>query len=215
MITMQMADLNQLLIVYAAYVIATASPGPSNMAIMNAAMGRGRLPALALAAGVMTGSMFWAMLAATGISAVLATYANALFGIKIAGGIYLIYLAWKSARSALTATSRQPETATANASPAYAMFYRRGVLLHLGNPKAVLGWIAIMSLGLRPGAPSYMLYAIVGGCAGLGVLVFGGYALIFSTAPMVRAYRKARRWIEGTLAAFFGFAGVHLLISKS
>jgi hypothetical protein len=30
--------------------------------------------------------------------------------------------------------------------------YRWGVLMHLGNPKSVLAWVAIMSLGLKPDA---------------------------------------------------------------
>ena len=87
--------------------------------------------------------------------------------------------------------------------------------MHLTNPKAVLAWIAIMSLGLRPDAPSHVLPAIVAGCAVLGVCVFVGYALVFSTAPMVRAYQKARRWIEGALALFFGYAGIRLLLSRT
>lgn len=210
---MSMEHLNQLLPVYAAYLVATASPGPSNMAIMGVAMSQGRAPAMALALGVVTGSMFWAILAATGISAVLATYAEALFAIKIAGGLYLLYLAYKSAKSALSA--RLPQSRAADASSAGFVLYRRGVLLHLTNPKAVLAWIAIMSLGLRPDAPSYTFQAIVAGCAMLGVIVFGGYALAFSTAPMVRAYQRARRWIEGTLSVFFGFAGVRLLLSRA
>ena len=95
-----MLDLHQLLIVYIAYIIATASPGPSNMTIMGVAMSQGRAPAVVLALGVMTGSLTWAAIAATGLSAVLASFANALFVIKILGGIYLLYLAYKSARSA-------------------------------------------------------------------------------------------------------------------
>lgn len=79
---------SQLALVYGAYLLATASPGPSNMAIMGVAMRDGRRPALVLAAGVMTGSLCWAMLAATGLSAVLATYAQALWAIKIVGGVY-------------------------------------------------------------------------------------------------------------------------------
>jgi threonine/homoserine/homoserine lactone efflux protein len=204
--------LNQLLLVYATYLIATASPGPSNMAIMGVAMEQGRGPALSLALGVVTGSMSWAILAATGISAVLAAYADALFAIKIAGGFYLLYLAYKSAKSALSL--RQAQSLAASVASDRLMLYRRGVLLHLTNPKAVLAWIAIMSLGLHPGAPIYRLPAILAGCAILGTLVFGGYALIFSTTPMVGAYRKARRWIEGTLAVVFGFAGIRLLASS-
>ncbi|PTW57528.1 threonine/homoserine/homoserine lactone efflux protein [Breoghania corrubedonensis] len=204
--------LHPLLLVYAAYVIAVASPGPSNMAIMGTAMNEGRGPAVALALGIVTGSQTWALLAATGLSAVLTTFAGALFVIKIAGGLYLIHLAWKSARAALSARPAEPMAPARQSSRA--RLYRRGLLLHLTNPKAVLGWIAIMSLGLRPGAPAYTLAAILAGCALLSVTIFVGYALVFSTKPMVTAYQRARRWIEGTLALVFGYAGIRLLASR-
>lgn len=96
-------DLSHYVGVYLVYIVATASPGPSNLAIMGVAMARGRLPALALAAGVICGSLTWATLAGLGVSAVLATYVQAIFVIKIAGGVYLLYLAWKSARAAFAA----------------------------------------------------------------------------------------------------------------
>ncbi|MEQ1689106.1 MAG: LysE family translocator [Sphingopyxis sp.] len=208
--------MNQLWIVYGAYILATASPGPSNMAIMATAMGAGRAPALILAAGVVSGSMFWAMLAATGLTALLENYAWALTFIKVAGGLYLLYLGYKSARSAMLPMQIDTGVASQDASPqSHAMLYRRGLYLHLGNPKAVLAWVAIMSLGLRSDAPSGTLWAIIGGCAALGSLVFGGYALLFSTPPMVRAYRASRRWVDGALALFFGFAGFKLLLSRS
>lgn len=76
-------QIRQLLLVYAAYIIAVASPGPSNMRIMGVAMDQGRRAALILAAGVVTGSVFWGMMAATGVSALLARYAEALIVLKI------------------------------------------------------------------------------------------------------------------------------------
>jgi threonine/homoserine/homoserine lactone efflux protein len=76
---------SQIALVYGTYIVATASPGPSNMAIMGTAMRDGRLPALVLTAGVITGSLFWATLEATCMSAALAAYAQALFVIKIFG----------------------------------------------------------------------------------------------------------------------------------
>lgn len=202
---------HHLLLVFAAYLVVIASPGPSTMAIMAVAMKQGRARAVALALGVVTGSMFWAVLAATGISGVLTAYAEALFAIKIAGGLYLLYLAWKSARSALTSGAGQIR---AIPTATKAALYRRGVLLHLSNPKAILGWIAIMSLGLRADGPSWTMQAIIAGCAVLGLTVNVGYALIFSTAVMGRAYQVARRWIEGGLAAIFGYAGIRLLFLK-
>lgn len=208
---MLLDNFQHLLLVYAAYVIAVASPGPSTMAIMGLAMNQGRAAAVALALGVVTGSMFWAILAATGISTILTAYAEAIFAIKIAGGLYLLYLAYKSAKSALSANSQQEKPTLFVKKGA---LYRRGVLLHLSNPKAVLGWIAIMSLGLRPDAPSYTFQAIIVGCAVLGLLINVGYALVFSTTLMGRAYQKSGRWIEGALAAIFGYAGIRLLLSR-
>lgn len=208
--------MSQLWIVYGAYTLATVSPGPSNMVIMGTAMVAGRTPALALAAGVVSGSMFWAMFAATGLTALLENYAWALGFIKVAGGLYLLHLGYKSARSALRPLAEDANADDPDPSPqSHATLYRRGLYLHLGNPKAVLAWVAIMSLGLRSDAPSGTLWAIIGGCAIIGALVFGGYAVLFSTAPMVRAYRARRRWIDGALAGFFGFAGVKLLLSRT
>ncbi len=208
-------ELHQIGLVYTAYVIAAASPGPSNMAIMSMAMRRGRTAALVLSAGVVTGSLFWGVLAATGISALLARYAEVLVVLKILGGVYLLYLAVRAARSALRPDgtgSPFPDHGTRSRS---ALLYRRGLLLHLTNPKSVLAWIALMTLGLGPGATGHTVAIILAGCATLSVTIFCGYALVFSTRPMVKLYRKARRWIEGTLAAFFGIAGLRLLLSRS
>lgn len=206
---------SQLALIYGAYLIATASPGPSNMAIMGMAMREGRLPALVLAAGVITGSLFWAILTATGLSAVLTTYVQALFVIKIVGGIYLLYLAFRAGRSALKPASDFAGANTGRTTPRYRALYRQGLLMHIGNPKAILSWIAIMSLGLRQDAPAGILPAIVGGCAILGVIVFGGYALLFSTASMVALYSSLRRWIESVLFAIFAVAGLKLLVWQS
>ena len=126
----------------------------------------------------------------------------------------LLYLAYRSARSALAATRPQTFSRAEVPRVGYAALYRRGVLLHLTNPKAVLAWMAIMTLGLKPDATLYTLAAILGGCFVLGIIINGGYALVFSTSRMVYTYQKAQRWIEGMMAVFFGFAGLRLLSAK-
>ncbi|WP_035181489.1 LysE family transporter, partial [Achromobacter xylosoxidans] len=92
--------------------------------------------------------------------------------------------------------------------------YRQGVFMHVGNPKAIMAWTAIISLGMGPDGAAHELPAIVGGCVALGVGVFGGYALLFSTASMAALYARARRAIEGALAAVFAAAGLKLLFSR-
>jgi threonine/homoserine/homoserine lactone efflux protein len=206
---------SQTALVYGTYLIATASPGPSNMAIMGTAMRDGRRPALALAAGVVSGSLFWAVLAATGVSALLAADAQALWLVKMTGGAYLLYLAVRAGRSAMGPVSAMPAPRTDRGPWRYGLLYRQGMLMHIGNPKAILSWTAIISLGVHADAPAGGLPAIVGGCVGLGILVFGGYAIAFSTASMTALYARWRRRIEGTLSAVFALAGLKLLFWRN
>lgn len=210
-----MENINHLLMVFTAYVIAAGSPGPSTLRIMGVAMNHGRRAGLTLAAGVISGSLFWGLSAATGVSALLARYAEALIVLKILGGLYLLYLAVRAARNALTPDT---EIATgpsgAETPPSFLALYRNGLIMHLANPKAVLAWIALVTLGLGAEASWHDVATILAGCAVLSLTIFSGYALVFSTAPMIRLYRRARRGIEGVLAAFFGFAGLRLLLSR-
>lgn len=208
-------DIHLLLLVFVTYIMGAASPGPSNMRIMSVAMHQGRRPALMLAAGVISGSFFWGSMAATGVSAVIVQYAEALIVLKVIGGAYLLFLASKACRSALTSNERFANELSSAPKASGWKLYQRGLLMHLTNPKAILSWIATMTLGLAPGATTSTVAIILAGCAVLSVTIFGGYAVVFSTAPMVRAYQKARRWIEGALAMVFAGAGLRLLFGRA
>lgn len=208
-------DFHHLLLVLTVYVIGAASPGPSNMRIMGVAMHRGRVPALMLAAGVISGSFFWGVVASTGISAVLTQFAHAIGALKVVGGAYLLYLAIKAGRSALTSEARYRQALTAAPNVSSVKLYQQGLLMHLTNPKALLGWAATMTVGLGPNASTMTVAITLASCAMMSITIFCGYALVFSTAPMVRAYGRARRWIEGALVLVFGAAGVKLLFSRA
>ncbi len=79
-----------IILAYAAFLLSIMSPGPNILAIMGTSMSIGRSSGTALALGVASGSFCWAMLTATGLSALLASYAVALTAIKIAGGLYTL-----------------------------------------------------------------------------------------------------------------------------
>lgn len=209
-----MALSHELILIYTTYFVATASPGPSNMAIMGTAMKKGRGAALALASGVISGSMMWALLAACGVLTVLATFAQLLIVLKIGGGLYLLWLAYKAGKSAL----RRPDAKEFSASGdkvTFVRLFRQGILMHVGNPKAILTWVAIMSVALKPDAAASTLPMIIAGCATICVLVFCGYALLFSTAVMAAFYRRIRRGLDALLACCFAVAGLKLVFSRS
>jgi threonine efflux protein len=201
------------LLAYTAYFIGTASPGPSNLAIISLAMGSGRKAAFAFALGVMSGSFSWALLASLGLSAVLATYSQLLVAVRVVGGLYLLWLAWKSARSALT--PQMPLAHTTRTPDSSQRLYVRGLLLHLTNPKAILVWLSIVSLAVPATGGTSHTAPVVLGCMGIGVFVFSSYAVLFSTGTARRAYGSIRRWLDGSLAVVFSVAGVKLLSSRS
>ncbi|RFU44953.1 LysE family translocator [Paraburkholderia sp. DHOC27] len=201
------------LLAYTAYFVGTASPGPSNLAIMSLAMGSGRKAAFAFALGVMSGSFSWALLATLGLSALLATYSQLLVAIRIVGGLYLLWLAWKSARSAIA--PRQPDANVTRAPQPLSRLYVRGLLLHLTNPKAILVWLSIVSLAVPASGGASHSLPVVLGCMGIGVFVFSSYAVLFSTATARRVYGAIRRWLDGSLAVVFSVAGLKLLTART
>jgi threonine/homoserine/homoserine lactone efflux protein len=149
-----------------------------------------------------------------GLSARLSQYAAALIVIKVFGGLYLLWLAYKSFKAAASKHDIEAqELAGGTTTPlGYA---KRGYIIQMTNPKAALAWIAIISLGLTDGAPLWVGAFIVLGTFILSVFIHVLYAVAFSTPLMVRIYSKARRGIQGVLGAFFASAGLRLLIQRN
>lgn len=205
-----LADVNLPLILLAA-LIATASPGPATLAIAGTAMAGGRRYGLALASGVTTGSLTWSTGAAAGLSVAMLAHAWVFEALRYAGAAYLLFLAFKSARSALTPKA---ETATRIAAPSLGGAYRRGLLLHLTNPKAILFFGALYAVGVPAGASPATLALVIAAVGLQSLVLFHGYALLFSSPPLARGYAKLRRWFEAVFAAAFAFAGLKILTAR-
>ncbi|WP_068301244.1 LysE family translocator [Pararhodobacter sp. CCB-MM2] len=203
--------LSELLPVLIGWVIAISSPGPATLAITGAAMEGGRARGLAMAWGVVSGSAVWGLVAGMGLGAAMMSHAWILEILRWAGAAYLLFLAWKSARSAL-----RPGDAAARAVPAETSrrTWARGALIHLTNPKAVLFWGAIFALVIPQGAPVWVLWEVGLACLATSVLTFTGMALAFSARPVASAYLRARRLFDAAFAALFGLAAIRLLTAR-
>lgn len=201
-----------LALAYSAYAFGVASPGPSNLAVMATAMHLGRRSAIVFALGVVSGSSLWGLLAALGLSTVLARYSQVVFPMKVLAGLYLLWLAFKSAKSALKLNTMETKACPSNST---ANLYLQGAAMHLTNPKAIFVWLSIVAVALPASARCTDALLVVAGCVPIGIAVFCGYAVIFSTAPARHAYMRIRRWFDGALAALYGYAGVRTLVSHA
>lgn len=202
-----------ILLAYSVFLLTILSPGPNNIAVIGTSVSAGRPAGFAVAFGIATGSFTWAMMTVLGLSALLATYATALTFIKIVGGLYLLWLAYRSFRSA--ASDRDIEMPADAARPrSLRGFYFRGVIIQLTNPKAAFTWIAIISLGLQADGSTGAAVALVAGTTLIAVTVHCAYAFAFSVQKVVRGYQRVRRYVQGALGVFFAFAGLRLLASR-
>ncbi len=190
------------------------SPGPNVLAVMGTSMSVGRRQGMALAIGVSAGSFCWALATAIGLSSLLTAYAGALTLIKIVGGTYLLWLAFKAFRSAARPYDLEARAIFDGKAAGPAQYFFRGLTVQMTNPKAALTWIAIMSLGLVADAPVWVAAVIIISTTILSLAAHSLYALAFSTVAMVRTYGKARRWVQGALGLFFAFAGLRLLTAR-
>lgn len=197
-----------LLITYLVFAVAVASPGPATLALMSTSATMGRAAGFRLALGITTGSIFWGVLVAFGLAAFLLEFSWALFGLKLVGGAYLLWLGFKALRSAFT-----PEARLKPAKIRRKNLYWQGLALHLTNPKPLLAWPAMIAIGVPADAPEAYMATLLVGCMLIAASIFFTYVLLFSTPQMMGLYTRTRRKIDGVLAALFGLAGVKLLTS--
>ena len=200
-----------LLLIMAAGLLAGASPGPATLTIAGTAMQRGRTAGLAMAAGVTTGSLIWSVAAAFGLGAVMLANAWVFEIIRYAGAAYLMYLALRSARSALQPGTPEMKSAAAKSLKAV---YAKGLALHLTNPKAVLFFGSLYAIAIPPGTAPSALLTVIAVIAVQSALVFHGYALLFSSAAAARVYQRLRRAFEAVFAAAFATASWQIFTAK-
>lgn len=184
------------------YIVGTASPGPANLSIANAAMNYGRKAGLMLATGVISGSLCWGALTGVGISALLASSPHFIAGIKIAGACYLCWLGYKAiVRAMANKSAATGKTATRPLSSLG--FYLQGLGIHLTNPKAVLTWFTVTSISLGATATKSSIFTLIGCCAVVGMLIFSLYAVAFSARSAEAFFIRTRRSFDLICAACY------------
>lgn len=205
-----------LVVILIAWAVAGGSPGPATLAISGASFGQGRRAGLLLAAGVVCGSASWGIAAGLGLSAVMLAHVWIFDVLRYLGAGYLGFLALKSLRSAWRGTARSTDQTLANSvenSTATALFLR-GLALHLTNPKAIFSWGAVYAIALPAEAPFAQIWGLFGFLITTSMMVFFGYAVLFSQPRIARGYIRAKRGFELTFGLLFGVAAAKIFTTR-
>lgn len=125
----------------AAAVLITLSPGPDNLMVLSLGVARGRRQGMVFGLGCALGCLSHTLLATLGISAVLAASPLAFAALKLAGGLYLIWLGWQAWRSRGSTLAAQ---AGQSRDQALGKLFAKGLLANAINPKVVLFFLAFL-----------------------------------------------------------------------
>jgi threonine/homoserine/homoserine lactone efflux protein len=117
-----------------AMLILAASPGPGVFATVSRSLATGFRSSLPVILGIVVGDIIFLMLAVFGMAAIAHTLGGLFVGVRIAGGIYLIWLGIRTWVSWLP--EDLPVTGQAGWTDTGALL--SGLLITLSNPKVIL-----------------------------------------------------------------------------
>ena len=130
----------QTLAFLATAIMLTATPGPDNLMVLSMGMSRGRRAGIAFGLGCALGCLSHTLLAVVGVSALVAASPVAFAALKVAGGVYLLWMgvqAWRHAGAVRVGGDAMAET------PLRQLFVK-GLVANAINPKVVLFFLSFL-----------------------------------------------------------------------
>lgn len=125
----------------AASLLITLAPGPDNLMVLSLGMARGKKAGTAFGLGCALGCLNHTVLAALGVSALIAASQFAYAALRIAGGLYLLCLGLQAIRHALIVD--EPRNAV-NAAQSLRQLFIQGLAANAINPKVILFFLAFL-----------------------------------------------------------------------
>jgi len=183
-------------------------PGPSVLYIVGASISQGRRAGLTSMLGVQAGGLIHVFAAAIGVSALIASSAEAFTVVKFAGAAYLVYLGIQRIRHAGEDDHQE------QAPRSHAHLFRQGVVVNVLNPKVAIFFVAFLPQFIDPAAGTPGLQIVVLGLLFLLIAMIsdGTYALLAGTAAEhLRGSFKSRQRLDrisGTIIIGLGAVAV-------
>jgi threonine/homoserine/homoserine lactone efflux protein len=171
------------------------TPGPNMAWLALLGIERGRIAALAAVAGIALGLLLLGLAAGFGLGTLIAENHWLYEILRWAGVLFLLYLAWDS-----FSQSRQP-LAKRDTGARLAVYFRRGLVTNLLNPKAALFYVTVLPNFIDGTAPAgAQSLTLTGLYVTIATAVHAAIALLGSQLQPLFATDRSRR-ILGIVAA--------------
>lgn len=191
----------------AALAVAAAIPGPGVAAVVGRSLGSNARGALPFVLGLALGDVLFLTVAVLGLSVVAATFAGVFTAVKVAGGLYLLYLAWRFWTAGV-----DPARIEREGSRSAWVSGPSGFAVTLGNPKTVVFYLALLPNVIDLASVTLLDWAVLSALTmAVLLVVMLPYSLAAGRLRGVFASRAALRRLNRGAALFIGGAGALIL----
>jgi threonine/homoserine/homoserine lactone efflux protein len=179
------------------------TPGPNMAYLVSRTICQGRAAGLVSLGGVGIGFVVYVLLAAFGITALLFAVPLAYDALRIAGALYLGWMAW----NALRPGGASPFQVRNLPADSHRRLFSIGMLTTLLNPKVAALYLSLLPQFIDPAAGHVLGQTVILGMTQIAISLTVN-ALIVLTAGAVSAFLAGRpfwtlvqRWLMGTVLA--------------
>jgi threonine/homoserine/homoserine lactone efflux protein len=179
------------------------TPGPNMIYLVSRSILQGRIAGLISLGGVALGFVFYMLAAAFGITALLIAVPYAYDALRIAGALYLVWLAWQAVRPG----GRSPFQVNSLPQDSPRKLFMMGFLTNLLNPKIALLYLSLLPQFISADRGSVLLQSLALGFVQI-VISVSINALIAMTAGSIAIFLARRptwlaiqRWLMGLVLA--------------
>jgi threonine/homoserine/homoserine lactone efflux protein len=208
-----MTTLLPIIAIAGALAVGAMSPGPSFLVVVRTAVAKSRRDGLATALGMGVGGTAFAGLALLGLTAILASVEWLYLGLKVLGGLYLIYLAtriWRGAKEPIQGLGSSGQSEAGGPHGPRRSFLL-GLTTQLSNPKTAIYYASVFAALLPAGAgletAVILLPAVFLIEAGWYTIV----ALAFSSERPRQVYLRWKSKIDRVAGAVLALLGIRLI----
>ncbi len=197
----------------AAAMLITVSPGPDNLMVLSMGMSRGRKQGVVFGLGCALGCLSHTVLAALGVGALIAASPAAFTTLKVAGGLYLIWMGIGALRSKGGARVGQADLPQESLGRLFA----KGLFANAINPKVVLFFLSFLPQFVVAGrGDASWQTAQLGLLFTLQACVLFGALGYFSGAvgKWINRHPRAGLWLDRGAGAVFVGLGLRLIVAR-
>jgi threonine/homoserine/homoserine lactone efflux protein len=201
--------------VVVAHLLALVSPGPDFLMVVRSSLRSRKADALGVAAGISLANGVYITLCIVGVGSLLAASLVLMTILKVAGGLFLLYVAFHALKS--RKKDYQNLVAEGGTEPrrrnSFFNEFLAGFVSGISNPKNVIFYLSLFSVVLTSDVG--LVFKIgLGTWMTLAVFLWDAFVILILTRPRVRrVFSRVAFYLDKVAGTLLGFIGIKLIES--